>query len=442
MLSSNLINYGLLFITSAIIFRNVDKSDYGLYVILLSLFALAELFMGGYNQAIARFIKEKIPLKDKQQIILYTFYYKYLVLAVFLILSFIFVKYDLLEFLINDFASVSNVVSNFFYIVIVNSIVSIFVGISTTTLTSLFKYRFVNNLEILRNITYLVIVLNLVFYTNDYMIYLCVNTSLNILILVILSYKMYREFNEYTIFSLLKLKLDISIYSRYLLSYATPLTMVSIITYVKNHLPIIILGKEFELENVAVFAIMKNFFKAMHSLIGSFVNSLTSKFITFKENEKKFKLVMNSLYYSNLIIRTLIYIVLIMTIKYFFMIYKLDNMYINHLIFYILGFEFIIAGIMDNYGIVLNLGKSTKNLLYIGIIKMTFELVLIYYLLFDYGVLAAALIVLLSRYFTVFISYFFIRKNEIFKLSFIIIMILLPIVFYFLAEVSVSLKHI
>jgi len=431
-----------LFITSAIIFRNVDKSDYGLYVILLSLFALAELFMGGYNQAIARFIKEKIPLKDKQQIILYTFYYKYLVLAVFLILSFIFVKYDLLEFLINDFASVSNVVSNFFYIVIVNSIVSIFVGISTTTLTSLFKYRFVNNLEILRNITYLVIVLNLVFYTNDYMIYLCVNTSLNILILVILSYKMYREFNEYTIFSLLKLKLDISIYSRYLLSYATPLTMVSIITYVKNHLPIIILGKEFELENVAVFAIMKNFFKAMHSLIGSFVNSLTSKFITFKENEKKFKLVMNSLYYSNLIIRTLIYIVLIMTIKYFFMIYKLDNMYINHLIFYILGFEFIIAGIMDNYGIVLNLGKSTKNLLYIGIIKMTFELVLIYYLLFDYGVLAAALIVLLSRYFTVFISYFFIRKNEIFKLSFIIIMILLPIVFYFLAEVSVSLKYI
>ena len=84
MLGVNGLSYLILFLISIVIFRTVDKSYYGLYVIMLSLFAIVELLMAGFNDSIVRFLKDKIPLVDKQSIVLFVLYYKY-----FLIFSFI-----------------------------------------------------------------------------------------------------------------------------------------------------------------------------------------------------------------------------------------------------------------------------------------------------------------------------------------------------------------
>ena len=48
----NGVSYFLLFLISIVIFRTVDKSFYGLYVIMLSLFAIVELLMAGFNDSI------------------------------------------------------------------------------------------------------------------------------------------------------------------------------------------------------------------------------------------------------------------------------------------------------------------------------------------------------------------------------------------------------
>ena len=50
------LGYLILLLISVIIFRTVDKSFYGLYVIMLSLFAVVELLMAGFNDSILRFL--------------------------------------------------------------------------------------------------------------------------------------------------------------------------------------------------------------------------------------------------------------------------------------------------------------------------------------------------------------------------------------------------
>ena len=435
--SNSIINYAILFLISILIFRNVDKSDYGLYIVLMSIFAMLELFMGGYNQSIARYLKEKISQEDKQQIILYAFYYKYLLLIIFLLILFILNYSGFSPYIINNYTSIQDSIHNYIVIAALNTIVSIMLGISTVVLTSLYHYRFVTFLSILKNLIYLLCVVGLIFFTNEYLIYLYVNLLVTIVLLVILSLKIIKEHKEYSFLCLIQIRFKLSIYKKYLHSYATPLTMTSLLTYVKNHLPIIILGKEFELETVAVFSILKNFFKALHTLAGSFIGSLTSKFVEMKNDQNKFKKVLNSIYYGTLIVRIFIYIIMIVFIEYLFIIYNLENSYINKLLVFILGIEFIVAGMMTVYGTLLSLKTDTKKLFYTSLGRFFLECILIYFFLFEYGILGAALILLLSRYFETILAYLFIRKEKVLKFTFISLLVLLLFIYYFLVIVFI-----
>ena len=112
--ASNIFNFGIVFISSIFVFRNISREEYGLYVIILSLFAIVELFMGGYNQSITRFLKDNIPAVDKIQIVLYTVYYKYFILSIFLFFIFIMYQLDFINYFIRDYSEVSDVFDNMF----------------------------------------------------------------------------------------------------------------------------------------------------------------------------------------------------------------------------------------------------------------------------------------------------------------------------------------
>ena len=98
----NGVSYFLLFLISIVIFRTVDKSFYGLYVIMLSLFAIVELLMAGFNDSIVRFLKDKIPLVDKQNIVLFVLYYKYFLIFSFITIVYFAKQYGFFEFLIGN----------------------------------------------------------------------------------------------------------------------------------------------------------------------------------------------------------------------------------------------------------------------------------------------------------------------------------------------------
>ena len=140
LLGVNGISYLILFLISIVIFRTVDKSYYGLYVIILSLFAVVELLMAGFNDSIVRFLKDKIPLIDKQNIVLFILYYKYFLIFLFITIIYIAKQYGFFEFMIGNYDEVTDVVDSFLLVAILNGILSTFIGVNNCILNAQHQY--------------------------------------------------------------------------------------------------------------------------------------------------------------------------------------------------------------------------------------------------------------------------------------------------------------
>jgi len=431
LLGVNGISYLILFLISIVIFRTVDKSYYGLYVIMLSLFAVVELLIAGFNDSIVRFLKDKIPLVDKQNIVLFVLYYKYFLIFSFISILFVAMQYGFFEFLIGNYGDVEDVVDSFLLVVILNGILSAFIGVNNCILNAQLQYKLTANLSLVRNMVYLLIVVTLSFYTQDYLDYLYSSIAVSAVVLILLSIKINKDFSEFSIPSLIKLNINFDIGKKYIFPYAAPLTGSSLLTYVKNHLPILILGKEFALEDVAVFSILKTFFKALHSVSGSFFDPMMSKFLELKNNSKDFSRKMNAIFYGTFFLRLFSFVLLSLLVQFFFLIYRIEDNEINQFIFYVLGLEYVIAGMILSYGIVLRLDKTTKKVLIASIVRFIVELALIYLILLEYGIMAAALILLIARYVETVLTYLLISRQRIFnKSGFILFIFVLPILYY------------
>ena len=431
LLGMNGLSYFVLLLISIIIFRTVDKSYYGLYVIMLSLFAIVELLMAGFNDSIVRFLKDKIPLVDKQSIVLFVLYYKYFLIFSFIAIVYIAKQYGFFEFLIGNYDEVSDVVDGFLLVAILNSILSAFIGVNNCILNAQHQYKLTANLGLVRNTIYLLIVVILSFYTQNYLDYLHSSIAVSVAMLLFLSFKINKDFSEFSIPGLLQSKFNVRIGKKYIFPYAAPLTGSSLLTYVKNHLPTLILGKEFSLEDVAVFSILKTFFKALHSASGSFIDPMMSKFLELKNDIKDFSAKMNAIFYGTFFLRLSLFIALSLLMQYFFLIYKIEDNEVSQFVFYVLGLEYVVAGIILSYGIVLRLDKTTNKVLIASIIRFVIELTLIYLILLNYGIMAAALIMLLARYIETVASYLFIRRQGIFNNSGLILLGFTPPIVYF-----------
>ena len=392
--------------------------------------------MAGFNDSIVRFLKDKIPLIDKQNIVLFVLYYKYFFIFLFIATVYGAKQYGFFEFLIGNYDEVSYIVDSFLLVAILNGLLSVFIGVNNCILNAQHQYKLTANLSLVRNTVYLLIVTTLSFYTQDYLDYLYSSIAVSVAMLMFLSIKISKDFSEFSIPSLIRPKFNVDIGKKYIFPYAMPLTGSSLLTYAKNHLPILILGKEFALEDVAVFSILKTFFKALHSVSGSFIDPMMSKFLELKNNAKDFSRKINKIFYGTFILRLFSFIVLSLLMQYFFLIYKIEDNEINQFIFYVLGLEYVIAGMILGYGIVLRLDKTTNKVLTASIARFVVELTLIYLILLDYGIMAAALILLIARYVETVTTYLLIRKQRIFKKSGFILLSFIPIIIYSISKLG------
>jgi hypothetical protein len=156
-----------------------------------------------------------------------------------------------------------------------------------------------------------------------------------------------------------------------------------------------------------------------------------SKFLELKNNSKDFSTKMNAIFYGTFFLRLFSFVFLSLLVQYFFLIYKIEDNEINQFIFYVLGLEYVIAGMILSYGIVLRLDKTTKKVLIASIVRFIVELTLIYLILLEYGIMAAALILLIARYVETVLTYLFISRQRIFnKSGFILFIFALPILYY------------
>jgi hypothetical protein len=92
-----------------------------------------------------------------------------------------------------------------------------------------------------------------------------------------------------------------------------------------------------------------------------------------------------------------------------------------------------------SYGIVLRVDKTTNKVLTASIARFVVELTLIYLILIDYGIIAAALILLIARYVETVSTYLFIRQQRIFYMSGLILFSFIFPIIYFLFKLSIVL---
>ena len=432
LLGINGFSYLVMFLSSVIIFRTVDKSYYGLYVIMLSLFAITELMMAGLNDCIVRFLNDKISLKEKQSIVFFVLLYKYFLISIFIVCAYLGRKYGFLEFLIGNYNEVSSVVNSFLFVVILNGLLSNFISINNSILNSQKEYKYTAKVEFFRNIVSLIVVFTLSFFTTNYLHYLYSGIVISLFLLIFLASRISRYFNSFSLIEVIKAKTNLEVAKKYILPYSAPLTGSSILTYVKNNLPILILGKEFSLEGVAVFSILKTFFKALHSVSGSFVNPMMSKFLELKNHGDEFFKNLNTIYFGILFLRTSLYLVFLFLVDYLFLLYKLSNSEANKFIFFVLGLEYVVAGLSSIYGIILRLEGNTRKVLNVSLVRFTVELVLLYFLLLKYGIMGAALVLLIARYVEILVSYLYVRNLKLFPYSWLfLVLFFLAIIYYF-----------
>ena len=103
----------------------------------------------------------------------------------------------------------------------------------------------------------------------------------------------------------------------------------------------------------------------------------------------------------------------------------------NQFIFYVLGFEFVIAGMIMVYGINLKLSTNTVKILTASLVRFFVEIILIYLILIDYGIMAAAMILLVARFAETAITYIFCFRDGLFRFHSFILFIFVPIIVYF-----------
>lgn len=436
LVSLNAINYLIIFFISIVIFRTVDKNFYGFYVLILSIFAFPDLLTAGLNQSIQRFFKEEICHDAKLGIIKGILVYKILIFLIFisLILIAFFLEFD--KFLLKNAELVQEKLLIFLFIAGINFLLSIFLGIFESILNSADLFLRVTKIGLIRNAFYLVIVLCYSHFFNQYEIYLISSTILSVIVLLYYSSLLSSRVSEFRIKRVLKTRFSADIAKEYIIPYSFPLTISSLLTYSKNHLPILFLGKYFDLTEVSIFSIIKTLFKALHSVAGSFFDPMLAYFVKMKKNKLELRKKLNTIIYSTFIFRALIALFLFFVSDLFFQIYKINIHAQNSFVFDTLAFEFILAGILSVFTLRLKLNENTKKILFSNWIRFFIEVPLIMFLIPKYGIMGSALTLLISRYFESITSFLLLIHHRILIGSGILLILFLPVIIFIIFELA------
>jgi len=411
LLTTNTLSFLLVFLSSIIIFRNVNKEHYGVYVILISSFAIVELLLCGFNESILRFLGSKITKNERYGIIQFVFLYKYILIITFSFLLVLAYQFGFVNYLFKDLNEANIHLNHYIYILILNIVVSTCIGILTSILNAHQRYKYSAKLNLVRNLTYLLSVFFLSFYSSYYLDFLLVNFILGVIVLIYLFRSLtFLNKNNLKVF-LFQFFVNKKLVQSFFLGYSGPLVISSSLTYIKNHLPVIVLGSVTSLENVATFSVIKTIFKVTHSISGSFFEPMTSKFRELKEFGNIFKEKLDNIFLTFLLLRLIVATIIMLFSEVILNLYKID---VTNTALFVMGFlaiEYVIAGMVQCNGLVLKLDKNTYKLLLVNFIRALAELFLIFFFLAKFQIVGAAAILSISRFVELTAGFLVIKKQ-------------------------------
>jgi len=414
LLKYNTIGYLLIFITSIIIFRTVDKSSYGLYVLVISFFAISDLILSGVNESIVKLLKDHVNTNKAKQILKIAYQTKLLVIFFIFSLLITLFQYGVLI----DFFNIENtdeaLFKYFIYVGFVSNLIGGINGIISAILNSIMQYENTAKISFIKSLFYLIFVISIAQFTNEYIFFLILNLILSFVFMLFLIRKVLFLMPQLHR-SLFKEKINISFIKKEIIPYFFPLQGVSLLSYIKNHIPVIFLGNYTSLEQVASFSIIKLFFKNIHTLASSFFYPMTSKFMELSSSKTLLRRTLEKILYYSFGARFAILTLLIIFNNEFLGIYGINNDKEIQLVSIIFGLEFLISGVIHCYNVPLRLEKKTLTIFKIAFFRALFELILIFTLLEELGVVGAAIVFLFSRIFETIVAYLYVLRFKLFN---------------------------
>jgi O-antigen/teichoic acid export membrane protein len=184
----------------------------------------------------------------------------------------------------------------------------------------------------------------------------------------------------------------------YLVPFAAPLNVASALSYVRGHLPVILLGSQFSLQSAAIYAILKNLLTAIHKMEGGIVGGVMPRiFELFETNREGFLRKFGRWTAVTYSTRFAIGVAILVGSPLLFRLYKIESSAYLTVVLVILVLEFLMTGIINVSNMVVRMSGRTTTLMVSAVVRFVFEVVLLWFVTRRYGILGAAITLFLAR---------------------------------------------
>lgn len=368
----------LLFISMIIIVRHLPKEDFGLYALLVAYFAFFEVFLGGFDASLVRFIN-RAGKREQHHLFSTIIAIKTVILVIAMVI--IIFLYNLSIGLLNIPQDKLLLYKSVYIVLSINFLLKFLITTFSNLFTSYMLYQLIFKIAVLNGLLVMFSAL-LVSYLNyglyEYSLFL----TLSNLILCIYYYFSFSKENKISkkyLFNSFKKEILLKTFENKILKYSTPLLGVSILSYFKNYLPTFLFGSMISLESLAVYTVFKKITDFIHKGYDGVLKTLYP--ILFKMvNDKSNKI--NLLFWAGLFLRLIIFVILWLSYDYILDLYKITESEYDNLIFIILISIFLIMYFATFSNMIILSGKNT-NKIFLTAISRTIISIVIIYLLFN-----------------------------------------------------------
>ena len=400
-LTTNVVTQGLFIVGSILLVRHISKADYGLWRVLASLIAFTQLLFVGFDHAITRFVPVE-SRRDADAVVWSAFALKAALAAVVLVA--LVASLPALPRWLDIPPDMQPLFGQLFWLMVASAALS---PISTTLFATAGAHKLfalIFRVSVAKQAAVFACVIGVVTLNLGLTHYVTCELVLSLAQVVYLWRASAPVTSERGGDLLAALRtahpwaLMRTGWSSYIKAYAMPLTATSALSYVRGHVPIILLGSQFSLESAAVYSILRNMLTTIHKGIGSVIKGVFPRVFEMYESDRdrfirRFYRYMNAAY----ALRVAIGGTIVAGAPVIFWVYKIDRTPLVVLVLGILVLEFLLAEIVGVSNLTVMLSKRTTMLLWSAGVRFTLEAVLIVLVTLRYGFLGAAITLFLSR---------------------------------------------
>jgi O-antigen/teichoic acid export membrane protein len=400
-LKTTAVNHGLLILSSILLIRYVSKSEYGLWRVLASTTAIAGVLSGGFDQAIVRFL----PLaseKDANAAVLSSFAAKAVVTG--LCLAALLGAYPWLSDWLNVPSGLSSDFKHLFWILVASTVLSTVETTVFTVAAARKQFGPVYQASVAKQVMVFVGLLIVLQLRLSLAVFLLWELFISVPQLIWL----WRTTRSVTgsgggdLWSAIRRadrwQLMRHGWRVHLRHYAVPLNISSALSYVRGHLPVILLGSRVSLESAAIYAILRNVLMTLHKLEGGVVAGVFPKvFELYETNRAGFIAKFNNYAGLSYALRGAVGLALLAGAPLMLWVYEIEPTPEIYLVLAILVLEFLMTEVANVSQLVVLLADDTRRLMVSAALRFVCEAAMLVFVTARFGLLGAAITLFVSR---------------------------------------------